>query len=190
MAVSSAIPSPLTAAPPAGIWQLDPVHTMVEFVARHLLTKVRGRFHEFEGTITIDPQPERSSVNVTIKAASLDTKTGDRDQHLRSADFLDVENHPSITFRSKAVELTGSQSGKVRGDLTIRGVTRPVTLDAEYLGWSVDPWGGKRAAFSASTTINREDFGAKWNMVLEAGGLLVSKDVRIELEVEAVLQAV
>ena len=172
-----------------GVWEIDPSHSSVEFVARHLLSKVRGRFSEFSGTLTIADRPTESSAEVTIDAGSITTGTEDRDTHLRSADFLDVERYPTLSFRSTAVR-AGDEPGRylVDGDLTIRDVTRPVTLDVEYLGWSDDPWGGKRAGFSATTEITRDDFGASWNVVVESGGLLVGKKVRIELEVEAVLQ--
>jgi polyisoprenoid-binding protein YceI len=173
-----------------GVWEIDPAHSNVEFVVRHLLSKVRGRFTEFEGAITIDPEPARSSVEATIQAASIDTHNADRDAHLRSPDFLDIERFPTLSFRSTAVR-PGDEPGRyaVDGDLTIRDMTRPVTLDVEYLGWSDDPWGGKRAGFSASTEINRDDFGANWNVVLETGGMLLGKQVRVELEVEAVLRS-
>jgi polyisoprenoid-binding protein YceI len=172
-----------------GAWEIDPSHSNVEFVARHLLSKVRGRFSGFSGTLTIADQPTESSAEVTIDAGSITTGTDDRDTHLRSADFLDVERYPTLSFRSTAVR-AGDEPGRylVDGDLTIRDVTRPVTLDVEYLGWSDDPWGGKRAGFSATTEITRDDFGASWNVVVESGGLLVGKKVRIELEVEAILQ--
>jgi polyisoprenoid-binding protein YceI len=173
-----------------GVWEIDPAHSNVEFVARHLLSKVRGRFTEFEGSITIDADPSRSSVEAQIQAASIDTHNPDRDAHLRNPDFLDVERFPTLSFRSTAVR-PGEEPGRyvVEGDVTIRDVTRPVTLDVEYLGWSDDPWGGKRAGFSASTEIDRDDFGANWNVVLETGGVLLGKTVRIELEIEAVLRS-
>ena len=170
-----------------GVWEIDPVHTNVEFVARHLLSKVRGRFATFSGNLTIAEDPAQSMVEVTIDAASLETGSADRDAHLRGGDFLDVERFPSLSFRSSAVR-SGDEAGHylVDGDLTIRDVTRPVTLEVEYHGWSADPWGGQRAGFSATTEIERGDFGASWNVVVETGRLLVGKTVRIELEVEAV----
>jgi polyisoprenoid-binding protein YceI len=173
-----------------GVWEIDPAHSNVEFVARHLLSKVRGRFSSFSGDLTIADDPAQSGVEVTIDAARIETGTPDRDAHLRSADFLDVERFPSLSFRSTAVR-AGDEPGHylVDGDLTIRDVTRPVTLDVEYLGWSDDPWGGQRAGFSASTEIDRDEFGANWNVVVETGRLLVGKRVRIELEVEAVLRS-
>jgi polyisoprenoid-binding protein YceI len=173
-----------------GVWEIDPSHSNVEFVARHLLSKVRGRFTEFAGAITVDADPSRSSVEATIQAASIDTHNPDRDAHLRSPDFLDVQRFPTLSFRSTAVR-PGDEPGRylVEGDLTIRDVTRPVALDVEYLGWSDDPWGGKRAGFSASTEIDRYDFGATWNLAVETGGVVVGRKVRIELELEAVLRS-
>lgn len=174
---------------PSGVWEIDPSHSNVEFVARHLLSKVRGRFTGFEGAITIADDPSRSSVEATIDAASVDTGNPDRDAHLRNPDFLDVEQHPTLSFRSTSVADDGDGRYQVDGDLRIRGFTRPVTLELEYLGWSDDPQGGKRAGFSASTEIDRHDFGATWNLVVETGGVVVGRKVRIELEIEAVLQA-
>jgi polyisoprenoid-binding protein YceI len=172
-----------------GVWEIDPAHSNVEFVARHLLSKVRGRFTGFEGAITVADDPNRSSVEATVDAASVDTHNPDRDAHLRSPDFLDVERFPSLSFCSTAVAEDSEGRYRVDGELTIRDVTRPVTLELEYLGWSDDPWGGKRAGFSAVTEIDRDEFGANYNVVLETGGLLVGKKVRIELEIEAVHQA-
>jgi polyisoprenoid-binding protein YceI len=179
--------TPQTLAP--GRWEIDPVHSNVEFVARHLLSKVRGRFTDFSGTITVAEEAEQSSVEASIDAASITTAADERDGHLRSPDFLDAERFPTLAFRSTGLR-AGAEPGRYQldGELTIRDVTRPVTLDVEYLGWSDDPWGGKRAGFSAATEIDRDDFGASWNVVVETGGLLVGKKVTIELEIEAVLQ--
>jgi len=175
--------------PKAGTWALDPAHTTIEFEAKHLMVaKVRGRFTEFEGALRIGDDPTQSSVTVTIKAATLDTQTQQRDDHLRSADFLEVDKYPDIAFASTVVEHDKDDDWKISGDLTIHGVTRPVTLKTEYSGQTADPWGGQRAAFSAETRIDREDWGLTWNQALEAGGWLVSKEIRIRLEVEAVLQ--
>ena len=173
-----------------GVWEIDPVHTNVEFVARHLLSKVRGRFASFSGNVLIAEDPEQSSVEVTIDAASVETGSPERNAHLRNADFLDVERFPSLSFRSTKLR-SGDGPGRylLDGDLTIRDVTRPVTLDVEYHGWSDDPWGSQRAGFSATTAIERADYGASWNAVVETGGLVVGKTVRIELEVEAVRKA-
>ena len=173
--------------PAAGVYEIDKSHSMVEFVSRHLMvTKVRGRFSEFSGTITIGETPEESSVEVTIDAASIDSRDEKRDGHLRSPDFLDVENHPTIEFRSTDVEVIDDERLRVTGDLTIRGVTRPVTLDATFDGEFADPWGNQRVGFSASTEIDREDWGLTWNVALETGGVLVARKARLELTVSAV----
>jgi polyisoprenoid-binding protein YceI len=173
--------------PAAGDWQLDPSHTTVEFVGRHLMvSKVRGRFPEVEGVVHVADEPADSSVQVTIRTASVDSRDAKRDAHLRSADLFDVEQYPTITFRSTQVQGEGTE-WQVTGDLTIKGVTRPVVLDVELTGVVADPWGGRRAGFSAHTEVNREDWGITWNLALEAGGVVVSKKIRIELEVEAVL---
>jgi polyisoprenoid-binding protein YceI len=175
--------------PPAGRWAIDPAHSHIDFVVRHMMiSKVRGRFREFSGDIRIDEVPERSSVEATIQAASIDTGDEERDRHLRSAEFLDVEHHPEIRFRSVSLRAAGQDHWKLTGELTVRGVTRPVTLLVEYCGTAVDPWGNTRAAFLASGEINREDFAITWNQALEAGGFLVGKGVKIEADVEAVLQ--
>lgn len=172
-------------------WNLDPTHSQVEFAVKHMMfTTVRGRFADVAGAVTLDAAaPERSSVEVTIGAASVDTSTADRDAHLRSADFFDVERHPTLTFRSRRVEGVLAEPGdafKVVGDLTIRGVTREVVLDARFEGTGTDPWGHARSGFSATTTVDRRDFGLTWNQALEAGGVLVGHEVRIELQVQAV----
>jgi polyisoprenoid-binding protein YceI len=173
-------------APAPGDWVFDKPHTNLMFVARYaMLTKVRGRFGDFEGTIHVTEKPEDSSVELSIDAASITTDNDTRDNHLRSGDFLDLENHPTITFRSTKIELLGDDRLRVTGDLTIRGVTREVVLDAEYVGVGKDAYGRTRVAFSARTEIDRDDFGVSWNMALETGGLLVGKRVQIELEVQA-----
>ena len=175
--------------PEAGTYAFDQGHTTIEFVGRHLMiTKVRGRFTDFSGQIVIGEAPENSSVEVTINAASVDSSDEKRDGHLRSPDFLDVENYPTITFRSTEVEIAGDGTAKVTGDLTVKDVTRPVTLDVEFDGAQADPWGGQRLGFSAHTDIDREDWGLTWNVALETGGMLVSKKVRLEFNVEAVKQ--
>jgi polyisoprenoid-binding protein YceI len=176
--------------PAAGIWAIDPTHTAIEFEAKHLMiAKVKGRFAEFEGALTIADDPTQSSVSVTIKAASIDTRTEQRDDHLRSPDFLDVDTYPELTFVSTGVEHEDGDDWLIHGDLTIHGVTKPVTLKTEYEGQAGDPWGGERVAFSAETKIDREDWGLTWNQALEAGGWLVGKEIKLKLEVEAVLQA-
>lgn len=170
-------------------WKLDPSHTAAEFSARHMMiTTVRGGFRNISGTLEFDPaNPAAASVEVVIQTADM-TSTGlaDRDEHLKSQDFLDVANYPTITFKSTRVEPLSDQRAKIYGDLTIRDVTRAVVLDAEYLGVAASPWGDQRAGFTGSVTINREDFGLTWNVALEAGGWLVSRDVKIALDVEAI----
>jgi len=172
-------------------WNIDPTHSQVEFVVKHMMiTKVHGRFADVGGRIEVDEaDPSGSGVEVEIGAASIDTRQEDRDAHLRSEDFLSVEEHPKLTFRSRRVEGFSLEPGsefRVEGDLTIRGVTKEVTLDAVYEGSGTDPWGGKRAAFSAETTVDRREFGLEWNQALETGGILVGNDVKIQLEVQAV----
>lgn len=175
--------------PAAGVWEIDPQHSTVEFVVRHMLTKLRGRFDDFSATIRVGERPDESSVQAVIQAASINSGAPQRDEHLRSADFLDAADRPTIGFRSESVRQTGPSTLEVTGPLTIRDVTREVTLEVEYLGQVRDPWGGQRASFSAATEIDRDAFGATWNVVLEAGGFLVGKKVRVELEIEAVRQA-
>jgi polyisoprenoid-binding protein YceI len=175
--------------PAAGEYSIDPAHSSVEFVGRHLMiTKVRGRFPDVSGTISIDEVPERSHVEVEIQVASIDTGNDQRDEHLRSPDFFHVEQHPTISFRSTKVEPGESGTWAVTGDLSVRDVTRPVTLNVEFEGANASPFGDQRVAFSASTDIDREDWGLTWNVALETGGVLVGKQVRIELNVQAVKQ--
>ncbi len=172
--------------PVAGRWVFDPDHTVMGFLARHMVfTKVRGRCNEFTGSITIGERLEDSTVEATIDAASISTAVDARDEHLRSADFLDVENHPYITFRSTGVDLAGS---KLTGDLTVRDITRPVTLAFTYEGTADYPWGGSRTMFTANTELTRKDWDMTWNVPLETGGLLVSEKVTLELEVQAILE--
>ena len=168
-------------------WKLDPSHTLVEFSAKHLMiTTVKGRITDVEGTIVMDDKnPRNSSVEATLKAISIDTRTEQRDQHLRSADFLNVELFPEIKFRSTRIE-GDKDSFKLTGDLTIRDVTRPITLDVRFEGQQTDPWGGERVGFSGSGKIDRRDFGLTWNQALETGGVVVGNEVKINLEVEAV----
>ena len=177
-------------APAAGTkttWKLDPSHTLVEFSAKHLMiTTVKGRITDIDGTIRSDEKnPQNSSVEVVLKAASLDTRTDQRDQHLRSADFLDVEKFPEIKFRSTRIE-GDKESFKLTGDLTIRDVTKPITLDVEFEGRNKDPWGGERVGFSAKGKIDRREFGLTWNQALETGGVVVGNEIKISLEVEAI----
>jgi polyisoprenoid-binding protein YceI len=177
--------------PPVGTYKFDKAHTTIEFVARHMLTKVRGRFNEYDGTVVIAEQPEDSHVEVEIDAASLETKTEQRDDHLRSADFLEVEKYPKITFTSTQVRPVGGTKFELVGDLTIRDTTRQVVLDAEFEGTGPGPFpdSPQKAAFAASTDIEREDWDVSWNVAVEMGGWLVSKTVRIEIQTELDLQS-
>jgi polyisoprenoid-binding protein YceI len=168
-------------------WKLDPSHTTVEFSAKHMMfTTVKGRLGEVDGTIDINgDSPASAVVNVTMKAASIDTRNEQRDGHLRSADFLDVENFPEVTFKS--TKIAGAKDHfTITGDLTIRGTTRPVTLDATYEGTGIDPWGGERLGFSADAKIDRREFGLTWNQALEAGGVLVSNDIKLHIDAQLV----
>ena len=173
--------------PPAGKWELDPAHTMVEFVARHMITKVRGRFTEFSGTIQIGDKPEDTHVEVEIQAASIQTNQEMRDNHLRSGDFLEIEKYPTLTFKSTAFRPVGGARFELDGELTIKDVTRPVTLEGEFLGWGPALEDRTVLGASAKTTVDREDWDMTWNMVVETGGFLVSKKIDLEIEVEAYL---
>jgi polyisoprenoid-binding protein YceI len=174
-------------APDAGVWNIDAAHSSVSFVARHMMvSKVRGHFGQFSGQIHVADNVEGSWAEVTIDPSSITTGVEMRDNHLRSADFFEIEKFPDMKFRSTKVERTGPSSLKVAGALTIRDVTRPVVLDVDYEGLIPDPRFGARVAFSASTQINREDWGITWNQALETGGVVVGKTVRIELDVAAV----
>lgn len=165
---------------------IDKAHSEAAFQVRHLLSRVRGRFTSFSGTITFDEtQPRDASVSFTIDAGSIDTNQPDRDAHLRSADFFAVDQFPTLTFESTTVTPRGDARFDVAGDLTIRGVTRRVTLPVTYLGIARDPWGHDKAAFETQLTINRKDFGLLWNAALETGGLLVGDDVRIDVSIQA-----
>jgi polyisoprenoid-binding protein YceI len=169
-------------------WNVDATHSGVHFSIRHMVvSKVRGRFAKYAGTIALDEADlTRSVVQATIDAASIDTGVEQRDQHLRSADFFDAERYPELRFKSTRIEQVGDDRYRVLGDLTIRDVTREVALDVEYGGRAKDPWGNERAGFVAKASLDRKDFGLGWNQVLEAGGVLVGDRVDIELEVEAV----
>jgi polyisoprenoid-binding protein YceI len=173
------------------IWTIDPAHTTAEFSAKHMMiTTVRGRLADARGTIVVDEhEPANSSVEVEFNSGSLNTGVDQRDQHLHSADFLDIANHPTISFRSRRVEGASVEEGarfKVIGDLTIRGTTREVALDASYEGRGKDPWGGERMSFAATTKIDRRDFGLTWNQALETGGILVSNDIKLTIDAQAV----
>jgi polyisoprenoid-binding protein YceI len=174
-------------------WALDPAHSTVEFAVKHMMfTTVRGRFKEFTGTIVVDERnPEKSRVEVEIAASSIDTGVADRDAHLRSADFLDVERHPKLRFRSTRISGAHAKAGdrfRITGQLEIRGTSMPVELDATFEGLGTDPWGKQRAGFAARTEIDRHAWGLRWNQALEAGGVLVGQKVKIEIEAQAVKQ--
>jgi polyisoprenoid-binding protein YceI len=168
---------------------IDKAHSEAVFQVRHLITKVRGRFTDFEGTIQFnETQPELSSVTFSIKTSSIDTNEADRDKHLRSADFFDADNHPVITFKSTRVKGGGTKF-EVTGNLSIRGTSKEITLPVTHLGMAKDPWGNQRIGFESELTINRKDFGLNWNAALETGGFLVGDEVKINLSVQGVAQA-
>jgi polyisoprenoid-binding protein YceI len=179
---TSTVPRTLT-----GNYVIDPTHSRIGFVARHaMVTKVRGSFNDFEGSGYFDAEnPSDSKLQLTIQAASIDTRNADRDAHLRSNDFFDMDTHPEISFASTNVEAADGNF-RVTGDLTIKGVTKPVTVDFEYTGTAVDPYGNTRVGFEGQTTINRKDWGVNWNAALETGGVLVSEKVTLEFEISAI----
>ena len=174
-----------------GTYTLDPTHTRIGFVARHaMVTKVRGSFNEFEGTAVIDgANPANSSVRVTIDAASIDTRNAQRDEHLRTNDFLALEQYPQITFLSTGIRQAGDTTFEVTGDLTIKDVTNRITVPFEFEGASQDPFGNQRIGFDGSVTISRKDYGITWNAALETGGVLVSDKIVLEFEVSAIKNA-
>jgi polyisoprenoid-binding protein YceI len=168
-----------------GTWNVDASHSELGFTARHLMvTKVRGQFKDFDATVSVGETFEASSVRATVQLASIETGSADRDGHLRSADFFDVENNPVMTFSSTRVT-----PDTLEGELTIKGVTQPVVFDLEFNGVSKDPWGGTRAGFEAKTEINRKDFGLEWNVAIEGGGVLVGEKVKINLDIQLVQAA-
>jgi polyisoprenoid-binding protein YceI len=169
-------------------WNLDPVHTHIGFSVKHMMvTTVRGQFREYRGTVRLDPKDfSRSSFEGEIDVASIDTGVADRDNHLRSNDFFDAPNHPKIKFKSSRIEAKGEGEYVVHGDITIRGVTKPIALDVEFHGTSKNPYGKTVAGLTASGSINRKDFGVSFNALLETGGVAVGEKVKLELEVEAV----
>jgi polyisoprenoid-binding protein YceI len=180
--------TPTTIPELTGTYTIDPAHTRIGFVARHaMVTKVRGAFNEFEGIAVLDGNnPANSTTKVTIKAASIDTRNAQRDEHLRGNDFLAMDSYPEITFVSTAVRHTGDTSFELTGDLTIKGVTNSVTIPITYEGAATDPFGNLRVGFEGSVTINRKDYGVTWNAALETGGVLVSDKIVLEFEVSAV----
>ena len=171
-------------------WQIDLSHSQIAFSARHMMiSKVRGVFGAFSGTINFDPaKPAETTVNIAIDASSIDTKVTDRDNHLKSADFLDVANYPQLTFESSSIEIVDDEHAKLHGNLTIRGVTNPVTLKVEYEGQTKSPWGTTNVGFSAKTKIDRKDWGLVWNVALETGGILVGDKIEIEIDLELIEQ--
>jgi len=174
-----------------GTYALDPAHSRIGFVARHaMVTKVRGAFNDVEGSTTIDgANPENSSVSVTLKVESIDTRNEQRDGHLRTNDFLDIENYPTITFTSTAIKHDGGNDFEVTGDLTIKDVTKSITIPLEFQGAAKDPFGNDRIGFEGSVVVNRKDWGITWNAALETGGVLVSEKVTLEFEISAVKTA-
>jgi polyisoprenoid-binding protein YceI len=174
--------------PEPGTWEIDPSHQSFEFVARHLMAKVRGKFSGVSGAATVAEVPGDSTLELELDTTTVDTGDATRDGHLRSNDFFGVEDHPTISFRSTGIRLgDGETEWKVEGELTIKGVTRPVTVDVEFLGGAIDPWGNQRIGFSGVVPeVDREDWGLTWNAPLEAGGFLLSKSVRLEIEAELI----
>lgn len=171
-------------------WAIDQSHSLAEFSVRHMMVSTtRGQFEKIEGALQVDETDlTNSAVDVTIDVSTITTRDAKRDEHLRSADFFDIANHPTMAFKSTRIEKKSSEDYLVHGDLTIRGVTRPVTLKTEFNGFGTSPWGQTVAGFSADTEISRKDFGLEWNVALETGGVLVGDKVKIHLEVEAVKQ--
>jgi polyisoprenoid-binding protein YceI len=171
----------------ADTYKVDPGHSDVSFQVRHMLTQVRGKFNEYEGTIQLDPaKMESSAVEFKVKAASIDTGAADRDKHLRTADFFDTEKFPEISFKSKSIKATGKDTYNVTGTFTMHGVSKDITLPVSFLGTVKDPWGNQRAAFAAETTIDRKDYGIVWNKALDNGGALLGDDVKVAINLETV----
>jgi polyisoprenoid-binding protein YceI len=167
-------------------WKIDSAHSEINFTVRHMMiSNVRGRFEKFSGLVEFDEKnPANSTVDVEIEAASINTREPQRDAHLRSPDFLNADTYPMLHFKSKRIEVSDAHHAHVVGDMTIRDITREVTLDVEYAGQSKSPWGTTNAGFSASTRINRKDWNLTWNVALETGGLLVGDEIKIDLEME------
>jgi polyisoprenoid-binding protein YceI len=183
LAAALVVASPALA---ADTYQFDKSHTTVGFQVRHVVTNVGGKFQDFSGSIKVDRvKPESSSVEFTIQAASINTNEPKRDEHLKSPDFFDVANQPTITFKSTSVKPTGKDTYEVAGNLTMRGVTKPVTLPITFLGEGKDPWGNEKMGFELSTTLNRKDYGIIWNKALDQGGLLLGDEVKVQISVEA-----
>jgi polyisoprenoid-binding protein YceI len=183
LAAALAAASPALA---AETYSFDKAHTTVGFQVRHIVTNVGGKFNDFTGTIQVDrAKPESSSVEFTIQAASINTNEPKRDEHLRSADFFDVATHPTVTFKSTSIKANGKDSWLVTGDLTMRGVTKQVTLPVTFLGEGKDPWGNEKMGFETAITVNRKDYGINWNKALDQGGVLVADEVKVQVSVEA-----
>jgi polyisoprenoid-binding protein YceI len=183
LAVAVALASPALA---ADTYQFDKAHTTVGFQVRHIFTMLGGKFQDFSGTIKVDrAKPESSSVEFTIQAASIFTNEPKRDEHLKSPDFFDVASHPTITFKSTSVKPSGDNAYQVTGDLTMRGVTKSITIPVTFLGEGKDPWGNEKMGFETSTTLNRKDYGINWNKTLDQGGVLVGDEVKVQVSVEA-----
>ena len=173
-----------------GTYTIDPTHSRLGFVTRHaMVTKVRGQFDEFEGTARTQAGLTDAAIEVTAQVASIDTRNADRDGHLRAGDFFDAEQFPTLTFRSTEVTAADDETMRVAGDLTIKGVTKPVTIDFEFGGIATDPYGNERIGFEGSTTVNRKDFGMEFNAALETGGVLIGEKIKLEFEISAIKQA-
>lgn len=174
-----------------GTYTFDPTHSRFGFSARHaMVTKVRGAFNEFDASLTIDgDNPSNSSVTVTLQVASVDTRNQQRDDHLRSSDFFELEKYPTITFTSTSIAQKGDNEFEVTGDLTIKATTKSITIPVEFTGYAKDPWGGERIGFEGATSINRSDYGIEFNAALETGGVLISDKINLEFEIEAVKSA-
>jgi polyisoprenoid-binding protein YceI len=188
---AAAVLASLAALPLAAeTYSIDPGHSEVSFTVRHMVTKVRGRFNDFAGKINMDTKNlAASSVDFHVKTTSVDTAVPDRDKHLRTADFFDVEKYPEITFKSDSIKATGKDKYAVTGTLTLHGVSKKVTLPVTFLGQAKDPWGGTRAGFETSTTLNRKDYGIVWNKAVDNGGVLLGDDVTVDINIEAKVDA-
>jgi polyisoprenoid-binding protein YceI len=188
LALAAVVALPATAT--AATYTIDKAHSEASFQVRHLVSKVRGKFDDFAGTVVMDAaKPEASSVEFTIQATSIDTNVADRDKHLRSDDFFAVEKYPAITFKSTKIESAGDHAYQVTGDLTMRGVTKRITLPVTFLGEAKDPWGHVKAGFETAITLNRKDYGINWNKALDQGGFLVGDDVEVTISIEALREA-
>lgn len=180
-----------TSVPLSGVWTLDPTHTRIGFVARHaMVTKVRGSFNDFSGTVTVDDEDLATArIELVIQAASIDTRNEQRDGHLRTNDFFDMDTYPEISFASSSIEMTDDENLTVVGDLSVKSVTKEVSIPFEFAGTATDPFGNVRAGFDGSLTISRSDFGVTWNAALETGGVLVSDKITLEFEISAIKNA-